>query len=245
MFEQLWGQAVPLSAELCQNDGEAWRWQSLSAGTQVCGSLRESPSDEHTEEGRGVARSRQCDLPDVVLDPDVSERNDQETETDISQELSHITWPQKQRQILSLLQRTTGKPHASCKSKVRMPDLRKSLTLDNNWRPKVSEQLKVGRKFNFNCLVLIHRPHFLCPYWKMTFGNTHGPLNLAAAGILQIHFVFSLWINTGGNYSLSGRSRIASAIEAVNKVTDNVLGLLNHLRYLCILLVWENGMKIA
>lgn len=165
--------------------------------------------------GEGLRGQRQYDLPDVVLDPDGSGRNDQETETDISQELNHITWPQKQRQILSLLQWTTGKPHASCKSKVRMPDLRKSLNLDNNWRAKVSEQLKVGRKFNFNCLVLIHRPHFLCPYWKMTFGNTHGPLYLAAAGILQIHFVFSLWINTGGNYTLSGRSRIASAIEAV------------------------------
>lgn len=200
--------------------------------------------DEHTKEGRGVARSWQYDLPDV-LDPDVSGRNDQETETDISQELNHITWPQKQRHILSLLQWPTGKPRASCESKVRMPDLRKSLTSDNNWRAKVSEQLKVGRKFNFNCLVLIHRPHFLCPYRKMTFGNTHGPLYLAAAGILQIHFVFFLWINTGGNYTLSGRSRIASAIEAVNKVTDSVLGLWNRLRYLCILLVWENGMKIA
>lgn len=175
--------------------------------------------------GRGVASSWQYDLPDVVLDPDMSGRNDQETETDISQELNHITWPQKQRHTLSLLQWTTGKPHASCKSKVRMPDPRKSLTSNNNWRAKVSEQLKAGRKFNFNCLVLIHRPHFLCPYWKMTFGNTHGPLYLAAAGILQIHFVFSLWINTGGNYTLSDRSRIASTKEGVNKVTDSVLGL--------------------
>ena len=53
--------------------------------------------------GEGLPVRGRYDLPDVVLDPEVSGRNDQETETDISQELNHITWPQKQRHILSLL----------------------------------------------------------------------------------------------------------------------------------------------
>lgn len=41
--------------------------------------------------GEGLPVLGRYDLPDVVLDPEVSGRNDQETETDISQELNHIT----------------------------------------------------------------------------------------------------------------------------------------------------------